>query len=886
MNENVAAPELWTAPTIPAGAQPGFFGSYRPPAGYYDEMLSADGLLRPHWQSFAELFAAEGSGEFSRRWRQAQRLVHEHGVAFNPFGDPGDPPRPWQLDPLPVLIPAQEWRDVSAGLEQRARLLNAILRDLYGPQELLGRGLLPAEIVFRNPAFLRACHGQRLPHDCFLHFYAADLARGPDGRWLILGDRSEAPSGSGFALENRIVISRMLPDAFRKCRVERLAPYFLALRETLRRLARQRRDNPRVVLLSQGPGDANYFEDAYLARYLGYTLAYGDDLAVRNNRVMLKTLAGLLPVNVILRRPNAESCDPLDLEENASSGPAGLVEAARAGNVSIANPLGSGLVESPVLMSFLPALCRTLLSEEPVLPGVATWWCGDPASLDYALANREQLIFRHAFRRRGREREASRRLFDMSSSELAHTVRSDPAMFIAQERVARSSTPVWNDEREESRDRPAAERTASGKVEPSHIALRTFLVASGESYVVMAGGLGRVSRGAEPLFISILAGERSKDVWVLSEKPVSPISLLAHPGKPIELRRSGAELPSRVADHVYWLGRQLERAEAGARLLRAIGFRLASESYAPGLDARRADPLASLPELPVLLRVLAAQGQIEPGYVIEGIQDQLPAIERALPAAVFDPHQPSGLRATAQQLLRAASVVRDRISLDAWKTILRIDEQFHEVDAAPADLSTMLAVADETILGVSTFSGMIMDSMTRTPTWRFLDLGRRVERALATLAILRHALDSAAPASSAVLEAVVEVADSLMTYRSRYLANMQLAAVLDLLLIDETNPRSVAYQLVAIADHVDALPRDRDQPLYAREQRLAMSALHTVRMVEIQEFADSHSLGEPGMLERLLKRVEKRVRDLSEEVSHRYLIHAGELRQLSEIRPE
>ena len=280
-----------------------------------------------------------------------------------------------------------------------------------------------------------------------------------------------------------------------------------------------------------------------------------------------------------------------------------------------------------------------------------------------------------------------------------------------------------------------------------------------------------------------------------------------------------------MADHVYWLGRQLERAEASARLLRAVGLRLASEAYSPGLPAAqvrksvlptpRSAVNAMLPELPVLLRVLAEQGQIEAGYVVEGIQDLLPDIERSLPASVFDLHQPTSLRAAVQQLVRAASVVRDRISLDGWRIVHRIEEHFRGLASSPTDLSGMLGIVDETILGLSAFSGMVMDSMTRTPAWRFLDLGRRLERALQTIALLRHALGDPARVQSAVLEAVVEVADSLMTYRSRYLANLQLAAVLDLLLTDETNPRSVAYQLVSIVDHVDKLPRDRNRPFTA-----------------------------------------------------------------------
>jgi uncharacterized circularly permuted ATP-grasp superfamily protein len=423
------------------------------------------------------------------------------------------------------------------------------LADLFGEQRLLKEGILPPELVFPHPGFLRACHGLSLPNDDFLHFYSADIARSPDGQWWVMADRTEAPSGMGYALENRIVTSRMLPELFQSTKVARLAPFFMAYQEYLEQLC-PAKDNLHIALLSHGPSTVNYFEDAYLASYLGYTLVEAGDLAVRNDRVMLKTLAGLVPVDVILRNHNSHDTDPLEL--GPSTGIGGITHSARLGNVFLSNPFGSGIVESSATMAFLPALCEFFLDEELSMPNIATWWCGQPKEMEHVLENLDDLVVQPAFRRRGKDGPERATLANLSRADLADLIRSNPAGYVARERVTRSSIPI---------------QTSDGAVS-QHVALRAFVTATADSYQVMKGALARVTPNLEPLEISIRAGERSKDVWVLSEKDVSAVSLLSKPGKAIELRRGGSDLPSRVADHVFWLGRQLERAESATRLLR------------------------------------------------------------------------------------------------------------------------------------------------------------------------------------------------------------------------------------------------------------------------------------------------------------------------------
>jgi uncharacterized alpha-E superfamily protein len=444
-------------------------------------------------------------------------------------------------------------------------------------------------------------------------------------------------------------------------------------------------------------------------------------------------------------------------------------------------------------------------------------------------------------------------------AERLAAMHADPAAYVIQEHVERSSVPVWQD----------------GRFQVARLAVRGFATASDGGYTAMRGGLARITADTPSLNLSAKMGEQSKDTWILANEPVSQVSLLPLSGQPVALRRSGAELPSRVAEHLYWLGRQMERADGAARLLRAVVLRLTSETN-----------VETVLELPVLIRALAERGYIEPGFVVEGIRQQLPTIERALPDSVFDAAQAGSLRAIVSHMLRLASVVRDRMSLDSWRIIHRIDDEFQSHDPRFSDLSDVLSLTNEMIVDLAAFGGMVMESMTRTQGWRFLDLGRRLERCLQTASLLRHTLVNPAQVQSPVLEAVVDICDSLMSYHSRYLANLQLNAVVDLLLTDESNPRSVVYQLAVMADHVDRLPRDSSQPVLAIEQRLAMSALQSVRMMDVKFVVDKYKEGDKTPLRRVLVGLESQLPQLSDAITHRYLIHAGPAHLLQELRPE
>ncbi|MFO0870144.1 MAG: circularly permuted type 2 ATP-grasp protein [Pirellulales bacterium] len=846
-----------TTGTVEEASPPGgLLSGYVPPADGYDEMLAADGTVRPVWQRFVQGLEQLGATALGQRAEQARRLLRENGVTYNVFGAPQGPDRPWELDPLPLLIARPQWNELEAGLRQRATLLNLILADVYGRQQLVRRGLLPPKLLFGHSAFLLPCHGLSVPQDSYLHLYGCHLARNADGRWLVLADRTQGPSGAGFAVENRLVLSRLLPQDFQALHVERLAGFFITLRDTLLGMATRHRDNPRVVLLSPGPRSATYFEDGYLARYLGYTLVEGGDLTVRGGGVFLKTLGALLPVDVILRRVMDEDCDPLELRADALAGVTGLVHAARGGQVALANALGSGFLEAPALMAFLPKICQALLGEELRLPSVETWWCGHPADFELVRRRLSDLIIRPAFQHRAAQPIIGRQLTAAQREEVLAKIARRPGLYVAQAVVTRSTAPVWS----------------QGALQPWRVGLRAFAVAQGDTYRVMPGGLSRVSSGLDFLGESFSAGQASKDVWILADGPVDTSTLLRPARAAVELRRSVNDLPSRAADNLFWLGRHVERAEGQVRHLRSIVVRLTNEL----------DP-AGWHELATLLHALAdpADTPVElprPGTWTPALLAELRTTALEF---LFDERRAIGVASTLEALRHTASLVRDRLSIDCWRIVHQTDlKALFPGTAREARLGEVLLLLNQILNLLSAFSGLGMESMTRGPGWRFLDMGRRIERALHTLRLIKRTLVTARGELTPLLEAVLEIADSTMTYRYRYLTSLQLAPVLDLILVDETNPRAVGFQLSALADHVRNLPRDERESAYDREQRIMLAAQASLRLCDVDAFCHADSPGQRPPLARFLDELSAHLRHLSDAVTQRYLTHTGPSQQL------
>jgi uncharacterized circularly permuted ATP-grasp superfamily protein/uncharacterized alpha-E superfamily protein len=825
-------------------------------AGSYDEVFDPTGHPRADWEVLVTHLRTMGKDELRRRWDEARRLLHEHGVSYDVHGDRDGAARPWNLSPIPVVFGPDTWRPLTEGLSQRARLLDLVLADIYGPQRLIAEGLLPPDLLFGHPGFLRPCAGIVPPLGRFLPLYSADVVRGRDGRFSVLADRPQSPSGVGYALENRIVLSRSLPEVFRDCGVERLAAFFRATRNLLHEVAPRARDNPLIVLLTPGPYSSTYFEQAFLAQYLALTLVRGEDLVVRDARVYLRTLGGLKKVDVILRRVNDDFCDPLELRPESFLGVPGLVEAVRAGDVAVVNPLGSGVAQTEALLPFLPAICRRFLGEELALASVPTYWCGDADALSHVESRLAELVIKPAYPSGPSEPIFGHELSTDALADLRARIRADPRRYVAQERVDLSVVPSLSGD-ELSRGR---------------FWMRTYAVASGDGYMVMPGALSRVGGQAERFVLSLEPGGESKDTWVLSNGPVQILSLLPPPSAPVELSRDESDLPSRIADNLFWLGRYIERAEGTARLVRAVAGRLSDPNGSSESDlATDVDPL---------LRMLEAQTYVRRQLPADGDARRAPGLwprdaERWLLGAVFDAEPAGTLRATLAETLRVARSLRDWLSLDSWRAVAHLDQELRRPHTASEAGSprALIDLLNRVVALLAALESLITESMTHDQAWRFLDIGRRLERASLVIGLLRSALGTRSPREGPVLEALLEIAASSTTYRRRYLATLQAAPVVDLLLCDETNPRSALFQLEALATHVEALPRAA-RTTRTPQEKLVLSALTELRVVDVPDVCDVLEHRERRHLIALLDRVGAHLPALSNSLAAAYFNHA------------
>jgi uncharacterized circularly permuted ATP-grasp superfamily protein/uncharacterized alpha-E superfamily protein len=833
--------------------------TYRRLPGVPDEMLDDAGDLRSHWRYVAQALDSLGHGELAQRKGEGQRLLRESGVTYSVHGDASRLEHPWELDPIPHLVASDEWAAIESGLMQRAELMNLLLSDIYGPQNLIKKGILPLELIYGHGGFLRPLHGLPLPGGHNLPFYAADLARGADGRTWVLDDRSQAPSGAGYALENRVVMTRILPSLFRDAHVHRLALFFQNMRASIAGMTPRAGEEARVVVLTPGPLNETFFEHSLLASYLGYTLAQGDDLTVSDGRLWLRSMKRLEPVDVILRRVDDHYCDPLELRTDSRLGVPGLTEVVRRGNVRIINPLGSSALENVGLYAFLPEIAHHLLGQELELPSPNSWWCGRPSDCSHVLANLEKLLIKPTYR------EAGSRMIDGSTidalqlDQLRERIKARPHLFVGQERIRFSTVPALVD----------------GGLEARHAVLRAFLVARKDGYVVMPGGLTRIAPSQSSFDVSGQAGGLSKDTWILATEPEKQVSLLPAAVSGLAAVRQRGDLPGGAADSLFWLGRYAERAEQSARCMRTI-LRLYRDAveYQGEVDKICLDDL---------LQGLTHLTTTYPGFVgPQGASTRAEPIPEII-ALVLNRERRGTIGFNLQALLAAAHAVRDRFSGDTWRIINGVRIHLDRLqDIEGGRLNDLQNHLDEVITALIALAGGAQESMERAQAWLFLDMGRRIERGLLLISLLRSTVIArrSPEAESLLLESVLRNADSLQAYRRVHHDQPQIDAVLDLLLHDDGNPRSLAFQLHRLQERVEALPRDEGVRV-TEEQRLVLDAVHRLQLSRMKELV-AFDAERPSrlLLDRLLNDIAVLLRATSRAVATGYFADLRGPRQL------
>ncbi|NVP55736.1 circularly permuted type 2 ATP-grasp protein [Rhizobium sp. DBTS2] len=744
---------------------------YAPLPGIADEMVAPDGTVRPVWQPLLSALRRMDETELASRFARADRYLRDAGVFYRAYGKDAGGERAWPLSHIPVLIDQSEWETLSRGLVQRAELLEMIAADIYGPARLVSEGLLPASLIGTNSEYLRPLVGLTPAGGHYLHFCSFEVGRGPDGNWWVLSDRTDAPSGAGFALENRVATARAFSDVYAEAHVHRLAGFFGAFRDAL--LAGRQFEDDRIAVLSPGPANETYFEHAYIARYLGFTLLEGEDLTVVRGRVMVRTVAGLKPVSVLWRRLDASFADPLELNQQSQLGTPGIVEALRAGSVRIVNALGTGILETRALLAFMPTISRHLTGEDLQLPSIATWWCGQQAEREQVAANIEKMVIGPAFSTRPFFDDNGRSVLGstfLENAKLSITdwLANDGSGLVGQEAVTLSTTPAYVD----------------GKLVPRPMSLRVFAARTRDGWQIMPGGFARISSGNDVSAITMQDGGSAADVWIVSDKPVDRTTLL--PADENFTRNMPGSLPSRAADNLFWLGRYIERSEGALRILRAWHGRF----------AEYADP-----------------GQ----PLLKDVTDYLKELDIDTAEPV-----PLSLLINIDSAVFSASNIRDRFSPDGWlalddlaKTARRFRSSVQPGDDATRAMTVLLRK-------LAGFAGLVHENMYRFTGWRFLSIGRYLERGLHMTRLLRHLAGEDAP--DGALDMLLEIGDSVMTHRRRYNVATARLTVTDLLALDPLNPRSVLYQLNEIKTEIEQLPfaysNGQMSPFYREAMRL------------------------------------------------------------------
>lgn len=808
--------------------------------------------LAPEWAQFFGSLGSTGFAELNQRTASLARQIRDNGVSYNVYADSDSPQRPWSLDLFPLIISDESWRQIDTGVQQRVRVLDRVMADVYGPQELLKAGLLPPALVQGHPGYLRAMQGVAPAGDTHLHIAAFDLARGPDGNWWVVSQRMQAPSGLGYLLENRLTISRLFPNAFESMHVQRLAASYRAFIEGLKRMSPAGAD-AHVALLTPGPYNETYFEQAYLARYLGLTLVQGNDLTVRDQRLYLKTLQGLEPVHCLVKRLDDDWLDPLELRADSTLGIPGLLQVIRAGNVIMANAPGSAFLESSALLGFLPALARHLLGEELQLPALPTWWCGERAARDAALPLLDECVIKptypaspshHSFEAaRGKNLSVSQR------DEWVGRIMRQGNAYTVQKALPMSQMPTWNADPQ------------SPAIVPRSLMLRVFAVSDGpQSWRVIPGGLARLVSPKAGV-ASMQGGGSSADVWVQTQGVVDRTTLLQPHLSPASVAQHKRLITSRAAEHLFWLGRHTERTENSLRLARLTLESLNGEDQT---SEAQVSWLASMAEYSQL---------IPPGVPATPMARRV--LERALVANLRGDEGASSVGYSLRAIKLAAATVRERLSQEQWNVIVKAEDEFFSRSndfSNEGYYSTMeaLRVLESTSSYLAAMTGAQIDRMTRDDGWRLLSIGRQTERLSFLSSALISCFASGAAYDDGGFDALVALFDSTITFHAQYQQSRDVAALLDLLVLNRDNPHSLGWVALTLRGQLLKLATstgDVLEPLAAMVPDPEQWVLETLCNAD----GDYPALGD------LLQRCNDASSRVSDEISARYFSHVADL---------
>ncbi len=755
----------------------------------YDEMFKEDMTLRDTWKKVYHNFETLGHNEIISRQKDIDWNLSENGTTYNIYNDPNGQNRPWNLNIFPFVMHKKEWDDVEKGLQQRVHLLDLVVKDIYGERQLLKKGIIPQEVIFGHRGFLRQCDGIESSTKQHLSVYAADLSRGPDGRMWMVNDRVQAPSGMGYALENRTITSNVLPNLYKDLSVVDQYDFFNTFNQLLIDAAPNKILNPNIVVLTPGPSSESYFEHSYLANYYGYPLVRGNDLLVRDGKLWMKSLKGLKQVNVVYRRVEDMFIDPLELREDSYLGVAGLLDVVRRKNVSILNPVGVGVIENPGLIPFMPAIAKYFLDEELILPQIATWWCGQKKELDHVMANISKLVIKR-IDRSSRETIVFGELLDATELEaLKQKIKSRPHLYVAQERIKFSTVPNFTD----------------GKLEPRNMICRAFAIADKAAYKIMPGGLVRVSSTSKTFKVNEQRGGTSKDFCVIDENYVKTVK-----PKYCKITTTGLtklnDLPSLTAENLYWAGRYASRALVVSRHLRMVLKEVSKTDLSSTFQKHS--------KIDYLLNTVTELTNVSPGFSTSKNVDSPDAIKKELIAIVVDKNKAGSLASSLSLFSNSFYAIRNLASTDMWRVLDSMQKLWHpitEEDQTKLSYKRLIKILDQLITKLIAFMGLIEESILVEQGLLLYFIGLNLERAMLNTTIFQNMLIGVEEdhVQYEILEALLHSHESLNIYRYSYRSHINIESVLSLIMLNTKYARSLTFLVGRLKKDIGYLPHSK-----------------------------------------------------------------------------
>lgn len=830
----------------------------------YDEMFDANMEVKDTWKKVYDSLKSLGCDELKVRQREIDWNISENGITYNVYNDPKGLNRPWNLNIVPLVMHKSEWDDIEKGLQQRAILLDLVVKDIYGDRELIKKGIIPPEVVFAHRGFLRQCDAISLNTEKYLSIYAADLSRGPDGQMWVVNDRVQTPSGKGYSLENRTIANRVLPNIYKDINVAPLDQFFNEFDQLLVNAAPKKKTDPTIVVLTPGPHNETYFEHAYLASYYGYPLVRGSDLVVRNGKLWLKSLKELKQVDVVYRRVDDIFVDPLELREDSYLGIAGLLDVVRRKNVSILNPVGIGVIENSGLIPFMPAIAKHFLNEKLLLPQIATWWCGQEKELDHVLKNISKLVIKRIDRSNRESIVFAEFLNEEELQEIKDRITRRPHLYVAQEKIKFSTVPNFS----------------NGKLEPRNMVCRAFAIANDtDGYNIMSGGLVRVSSTTNSLRVSNQKGGTSKDLCIIDENVKIQNKLKFH-NHTIKAVSGLNNLPSLTAENLYWAGRYIGRALVTSRHLRMVLKQMSNND-------RNTNPYDN-DKLRILLQSVTQLTNTFPGFVGAEKEEKVSDVRKELIAVVLDKNKTGSLAHTLSMFSNSYYSIRNLWSTDMWRVFDSIHKLWNpivEEDFEKVNYKRIIKTLDQLITRLIAFMGLIEESILVDQGLLLYFIGLNLERIILNTTIFQSMLTvvSEDNVQYEILESILNSHESLNIYRYSYRSYINIESVLSLILLDAKYARSLTYLVHRLKKDIEHLPHSKQKSRMQDYEKPIFEAFSKLKLAEVNDLAKTgeNELFVRENLRKLLIELHDLLYETTKSISDTYFNHTKDVNQLT-----